>query len=430
MKRTEYDVIVVGARCAGAPTAMLLARAGHHVLLLDRATFPSDTLSTHLVHPPGVAALQRWGLLDRVVSSGCPAITRYSFDFGPVVIAGRPRPVDGAHDAYAPRRTILDSLLVEAAAGAGAEVRQGFTVEALTVQDGRVTGIRGHGPTGVREERRARVVVGADGRYSTVARQTHPEQYQELAPLSAMYYTYWGELPTDGFETIIRPGRGWAAWPTHDGLTLVVVGWPYAEFEANRADVEGNYLKSLELEPSFAARVASARREDVFRGGAVSNYLRKPFGPGWALVGDAGYNKDPITAQGISDAFRDAEQCASALDGWLTGRQSFATAMGGYQAMRDALVGPIYAFTTQLATLEPPPPEMQRLLAAMQGNQEAMDGFVSVYAGTVSPADFFAPENVETILASVQGDASAARTSSPTEREMPSASTSMSGTVL
>ena len=144
MNENQYDAIVVGARCAGSPTAMLLARKGYRVLVVDRATFPSDTVSTHLLHPPGVAALRRWGLLDRLVATGCPPIDTYAFDFGPFTLAGAPG-TDEAPVAYGPRRTVLDKLLVDAAAEAGAEVREGFTVEEILVEDGRVTGIRGHG---------------------------------------------------------------------------------------------------------------------------------------------------------------------------------------------------------------------------------------------------------------------------------------------
>ena len=136
MSAGMYDAIVVGARCAGSPTAMLLARKGYRVLLVDKATFPSDTMSTHLVHPPGVAALERWGLLDRLVATGCPPVERYSFDFGPVTIAGSPQPVDGVARAYCPRRTVLDQLLVDAAVEAGAELREGFTVDEVLAADG------------------------------------------------------------------------------------------------------------------------------------------------------------------------------------------------------------------------------------------------------------------------------------------------------
>ena len=399
MARNRYDAILVGARCAGSSTAMLLARKGYRVLVVDKATFPSDTISTHLIHPPGVSALKRWGLLDRVAATGCPPIDTYVFDFGPFTISGSP----GTHDApvaYAPRRTVLDKLLVDAASEAGAEVREGFTVEDLLVEDGRVVGVRGHGQGGQPVKERARVVIGADGLYSFVAKIVGPEQYNEKPQLLAAYYTYWSNLPMDGrFETYARPMRGFAAWPTNDDLTLVIAGWPFSEFDANRKDIEGNYMRTLDLAPEFAERVRAARREDRFVGMAVPNYFRRPFGPGWALVGDAGYTKDFITAQGIADAFRDAELCSGALDEALSGRQPYDTAMKRYQSTRDAHSIPMYEFTAQLATLEPPPPGLRQVLQAVHGNKEAMDGFARVNAGVTSPAEYFSEENVRRIFA-------------------------------
>ncbi|MGH9279115.1 MAG: NAD(P)/FAD-dependent oxidoreductase [Acidimicrobiales bacterium] len=394
----RYDAIVVGARCAGAPTAMLLAQKGYRVLVVDRATFPSDTVSTHVIHAPGVAALRRWGLLDRVIASGCPSIDSYSFDFGPFTIAGTPRPHDGISTAYAPRRTILDKVLVDAASAAGAEVREGFTVEDVLVEDGAVVGIRGRGAGGRSVVDRARVVIGADGRNSRVAAAVQPDRYNEKPQLLWGYYTYWSNLPIAAFESVIRPHRGWGAAPTNDGLTMLVIGWPYAEAGAFKADVEANYLATLELAPEFAERVRGATREDRFYGGGVPNFFRTPFGPGWALVGDAGYIRDPITAQGMTDAFRDAELCTSALDESLDGRRPFDEAMGAYQQARDAQVAGIYEFTTQLATLEPPPPDMQQLLGAVHGNPDAMDGFASVAAGTLAPEAFFSPDHVAQVM--------------------------------
>ncbi len=393
-----YDAIVVGARCAGSPTAMLLARKGYRVLVVDRASFPSDTVSTHFIHAPGVAALHRWGLLDQVIASNCQPVDTYSFDFGPVTISGTPRPSDGIATAYAPRRTILDTILVDEAARAGAEVREHFTVEEIVIEDGTVVGIRGHGEGGQSVVERARVVIGADGRSSNVAKAVGAAQYNEKPMLLWAYYTYWSGLPIDTFSTTVRPDRGWGAFPTNDGLTLVVVGWPNAESTAYKSDVEANYLKTLELAPEFAEQMRGAKREERFAGGAVPNYFRKPYGPGWALVGDAGYIKDPITAQGISDAFHDAELCTTALDAAFTGERAYAEAMADYQQTRDTLALPIYEFTTQLATMEGPPPEMQQLLGAVCGNQDAMDMFVSLTAGTVSPIEFFAPENIGRLM--------------------------------
>ena len=387
-----YDAIVVGARCAGSPIAMLLARKGYRVLVVDRATFPSDTVSTHVVQPRAAQALARWGLLDRLVSTGCPPIHTYAFDFGPFTIAGSPgtaaMPV-----AFCPRRTVLDKLLVDGAAEAGVEIHEAFTVDEVCVEEGRVVGIKGRTKQGTPVTERAEVVVGADGRYSMIAEVVRAERYHEKPPLLAGYYTYWSGLPMEGrFETYIRPNRGFAAAPTHDGLTMVIAGWPYAEFEPNKRDIEGNYRQVLALAPEFAARIHGAKREAQFAGAAVPNFFRRPYGPGWVLIGDAGYNKDPITAQGIADAFRDAEACAAALDDVLGGSRSFEAAMSEYQRIRDEHALPMYEFTCQLATLAPAPPEMQQLLGAICGNQRAMDAFVQMNAGTIAPTEFFSAE--------------------------------------
>jgi len=396
----DFDVIVVGARCAGAPTAMLLARHGHRVLLVDRATFPSDTLSTLVIHGTGVAALRRWELVDRVAATGCPPIDRYVFDFGPLTIEGTPRPCDGVSTAYAPRRTVLDSILVDAARDAGAEVREGFTVDEILMEAGTVLGVRGHGDDGSTLEARARVVVGADGWNSVVARAVDAPRYHAKPVLENAFYTFWCGLPVDAFTTYLRGDRGVAVIPTNDDLTLVLAGCPYAQARAFRADLEANYLGTLALVPELAKQLHAAERAERIVGGGVPNFFRRPFGPGWALVGDAGYTKDPVTAQGITNAFESAEWCTEALHDVLEGRRDFDDAMSEYQERRDTRALPLYEFTTQLATLEPPPPEMQQLLAAIAGNQAAMDEFVSVNAGTLSPEAFFDPARVEALLAS------------------------------
>ncbi len=329
----------------------------------------------------------------------------YKFDFGFFIISGTPSPIDGVAVAYGPRRTILDKLLLDGAAEAGVEIREDFIVEEILVEGDRVTGIRGHARGGESIVERSRVVIGADGRHSMVAKAVQAEQYHEKPQLQASYYTYWSNLPASGFEIYIRPNRGWGVVPTHDNLTLVVQGWPYAEFEQNKKDIEGTYLKSFDLAPEFAERLRQATREAPFRGAAVPNYFRKPFGAGWALVGDAGYNKDPVTAWGISDAFRDADLCASGLDDWLRGARPFDEAMADYQKTRDEDSKPTFDLTCNFATLEPPPPEMQQLLRATASSQGAQDQFVSMMAGTLPVPAFFAPDNVGEIMATAGAQA-------------------------
>jgi 2-polyprenyl-6-methoxyphenol hydroxylase-like FAD-dependent oxidoreductase len=392
----SYDVIVVGARCAGSPTAMLLARKGYRVLLVDRATFPSDTVSTHVAHPRAIAALERWGLLDRLIASGCPPIHTYMYDFGAFSIEGGPGTKDSPV-AYCPRRTVLDKLLVDAAVEAGVELREGFSVDDVLIEDGRVVGVRGSsGGRSVTDH--ARLVVGADGRTSMVAETVGAERYNEKPALLAIYYAYWSGLPMHGrFETYIRPFHGFAAADTNDGLTMIVAGWRLSEFPALKSDLGGHFERAFDLAPAFAERVRMAKRETRFAGAITPNFFRTPFGPGWALVGDAGYIRDPVTGQGILDAFRDAESCAAAVDAALSGKRSYDAAMRGYQHDRDADALAMYDFTYMLAEIDPPP-DTQRLLSAVSGNRKAMEDFVQMNAGTLSPSLFFAPSNIDAIM--------------------------------
>ena len=390
MSGHDFDAIVVGARCAGAPTAMLLARKGYRVLVVDRSTFPSDTLSTHIVQPHGAAKLARWGLLESVVATGCPALRTFAFHFGPLTIAGSPGTPDSPV-AYCPRRTVLDDILVRAAVDAGAELRDAFTVDEVLVSDGVVTGIRGRRKHGSSVTVTAPIVIGADGRHSVVAEAVAAETYHERPVLQGGYYAYWSVLPMDGrYEIFIGDGTAFVAAETNDGLTMIVGGWPVAVYEQKKHDHEAAYLSLFDAAPAFRERVRRARLASKIFGGATSNFFRKPFGAGWALVGDAGYLKDPVTAQGIADAFRDAELLTDAIDAWRSGACSYETAMKAYQSTRDAASLPMYDFTCQLASFEPPPPEFQAMLGAMQGNRAAMDLFCRVNAGVASPAELFA----------------------------------------
>ncbi len=395
-----YDAIVVGARCAGSPTAMLLARKGYRVLLLDKAGFPSDTLSTHYIHQPGVARLARWGLLDKVAASNCPPARTMMLDLGPFALEGAPPPADGVAEGYAPRRTILDQILVDAAVAAGAELREHFSVDELLTDGERVTGIRGHATGGATVTEQARIVIGADGLHSPVARSVQAPVYNLTPALTCAYYTYWSDVPIQGGELYPRPDRMIVAAPTNDGQTLAIVFWPQADFHAVRADIEGNYLKALDLAPGLAERVRAGTRSERFRGTAdLPNFFRQPYGPGWALVGDAGYHKDPILAQGITDAFRDAELLTAALDAGFAGRQPLAAALAAYQRQRDEQAASGFQTTLQFAHLQPPPPEMQQLFAALSHNQAQINLFFGTFAGTVPAQEFFAPENLGAIMA-------------------------------
>jgi flavin-dependent dehydrogenase len=395
-----YDAIVIGARCAGSPTAMLLARKGYRVLVVDRATFPSDTLSTHAVKYAATASLHRWGLLERVMATNCPPITRGTLDLGPFALSGSAPPLDGIGHACAPRRYLLDAILAEAAVAAGAELREGFSVQEIVFDDGRVAGVRGRAAGGATVEERARIVVGADGLHSLVARAVAAPVYNDRGVLCCGYYSYWSGLPVSGVEFYPRPGQVVLTFPTNDGLTVVYAGWPAARFHKVRADVEGSFMAALDLIPAFAERVRAGRREERFAGTAdLPNFFRKPYGPGWALVGDAGCHKDPITGQGITDAFRDAELLAEAIDAGLTGRQSLDDALADYERRRNEAMMPIFEFICAQASLQPPPPEMVQLFTALIGNQEQIDRLLGTIENSVPIPEFFSPENIGRIVA-------------------------------
>ena len=394
-----YDAIVIGARCAGSPTAMLLARKGYRVLLLDRAGFPSDTLSTHYIHQPGGARLQRWGLLDKVVASNCPPVRQQRLDLGPFALVGTPPAADGVTAGYAPRRKVLDQILVNGAVAAGAELREHFSVQELLTDGERVTGIRGHAAGGAIVTEQARIVIGADGLRSLVARSVEAPTYHVRPTFTCAFYTYWSDVSVEGTELYPRPGRMIVVGPTNDGQVLSIVFWPNAAFQEIHADIKGNFLKSLELAPGLAERVRNGKQSEQFRGTAdLPNFFRQPYGPGWALVGDAGYHKDPILALGISDAFRDAELLAEAVDAGLAGRQSLADALAAYKRQRDEQAAPGFEMTCQFAGLEPPPIEMQELFAALRYNQEQTNRLFGTIAGTVPGSEFFTPENIGRIM--------------------------------
>jgi 2-polyprenyl-6-methoxyphenol hydroxylase-like FAD-dependent oxidoreductase len=399
-----YDVIVVGSRCAGASTGMLLARRGYRVLLVDRATFPSDTLSTHFLPPRGVAGLARWGLIDRLRASGARPVNPITFDAGPVAVTSDAEPVDGIAEALCPRRTILDRLLVDAAVEAGCELREATTVEELLWDGGRVAGIRararGAGGAGRGVTERARLVVGADGRHSRVARLVGAPTYDTHPALIGVFYTYWSGLPVPGVEFHVRAGRHVYLFPTHHDLTCVYVAWPAGEFDAYRADVDGNYRRTLALVPGLAERARDAERVEPFRGtNDLPNYYRTPYGPGWALVGDAGHHKDPTTGMGISDAFRDAELLASAIDQGLSGAAPLASALGGYEAERNRRSRPLYAWTLRSAALADPAP-MLPLLDLIKDDPAARTRFMSVITGTVPYWEVFGDARASTAAAS------------------------------
>ncbi|HEX5441440.1 MAG TPA: NAD(P)/FAD-dependent oxidoreductase [Ktedonobacterales bacterium] len=388
-----YDVIILGARVAGSPTAMLLARKGYRVLLVDRATFPSDTMSTHQIQVPGGIALKRWGLLDAVMATGLAVAHHVQLDNDGIVVKGAFPTVEGVAGVYSPRRYLLDNILARAAVAAGAELREGFVVRDLLWEGGRVVGILGEGHNSASVSERARIVIGADGRHSLVAKVVKAAVYDEQPTLTCGYYSYWEGVSPLGGEIYSRGRRMGGAWPTNDSLTMIYVAWPASEFKTFRGDVEGNYLATVRQ--FFGERIDQGQRvERVVGSGEMPNFYRRPYGPGWALVGDAGYIKDPITGLGISDAFRDAELLANALDAGFAGRQPLETALASYARQRNAASKPAYALTLDTARLRPRTAVQMELLRALAHDPAAASQFFGVLTGVVKPDDFFTPRNM------------------------------------
>ena len=326
-----YDVIVVGARCAGSPTAMELARRGHRVLLVDRAHFPSDTMSTHFIQIPGIARLHRWGLLEDVMATGAPALTKGVLDMGGEVAEAdfpTPGPLPGL---AAPRRTVLDKVLVDAAVEAGAVLREGVMVDSLVTEGGRVVGIKGHSATESEVEERARIVIGADGRNSVVARFVEAENIEYNMPPAGGYYSYWSGVDCDAAELFLYDDQFTVAFPTNDGLVTIALVLTEHWYQESRKDPEASVTAALDRLGSLGERVRKGKREhDLIPATNLPNFIKNPAGPGWALVGDAAYHKDPTPADGITDAYRSADLLVAAVDDFLAGRSSEAEAMNRY----------------------------------------------------------------------------------------------------
>jgi len=394
----SYDAIVVGARVAGSSTAMLLARSGLRVLAVDRATFPSDAISTHQVQLTGVAALRRWGVLQAVEEAGTPATRHVRFETPDAVLDGHFPSFEQGDALYSPRRTLLDQVLVDAARAAGAEVRENVTVDDLLIEDGVVVGVRAREGNGPPFEERARIVIGADGKHSKVADVVEAPIVRSVEPRTVACYTYWSGFPVGGGEIFQRPKRSVGLWPTNDGLTMSFIEWPIDEFDAFRADIEGNVVATMEL-VGLGERVHAAERAERIRTTPdVPNVIRTPYGPGWALVGDAGLVMDPITGQGISDAFRDAELLCDAITNGFAGASPLDAALAGFAAARDRARTPMWEFTVGLASFSPPKPEERILFQRLAGDQAETDRFLGVLAGVIPIREYMTPSNLRKLM--------------------------------
>jgi 2-polyprenyl-6-methoxyphenol hydroxylase-like FAD-dependent oxidoreductase len=372
MPTHRHDVVVVGARAAGAATALLLARLGHDVVLVDRAVFPADTLSTHQIARTGVVQLRRWGLLEAVLASGAPAIRKVTFTAEGQSTTRAIKDKSGVDLLVAPRRYILDTLVAEAAAAAGADLRLGVTITGVHLDDaGRATGVYGHDGTGAAVDIEARFVVGADGLRSRVARAVGAEIIEDRGDDGATQYAYYTGVPWDGIELIVTDRALTGVFPTHDDQACIWICGPSADArDARRAAASREEAFTAYLDrtaPELAERLRAGRRTSAVTGMLrTPNFLRSAHGPGWALVGDAGYHRDAVAGHGISDAYRDAELLARALDPALRGAAAEPTALAGYQHERDQALRDIFDLTCALAGYPPVPEfvDLQKQLSA------------------------------------------------------------------
>jgi flavin-dependent dehydrogenase len=375
----SYDVVVVGARAAGAATAMLLARQGRRVLIVDRGSYGADTVSTHGLMRGGVLQLHRWGLLDRVIAAGTPPIRRTTFVYGrDDDVAITIKPSYGVDALYAPRRTVLDPILVDAAVAAGAEVRYGVTVTGVSRNaSGRVSGVVGRDAAGRPLAIDAGIVIGADGLRSRIASSVGAPIERAGTGSTAVVYGYWTGLATDGYEWVYRPGAVAGVIPTNGGQACIFAG--AAPGRLGAGGIEALYEVLVAAAPALADRVAAAiPPRTVRRFAGPPGFIRRCWGPGWALVGDAGYWKDPISVHGLTDALRDAELVARAVVAGDGDAADEAEALAEYQATRDRLSAELFETVDVIArhdwTEDEIPGLLLRLSSAMAEEVEVLAG--------------------------------------------------------
>lgn len=386
-----YDVIVIGARCAGSPTAMLFAQQGYRVLLLEKARFPQDTLSSHYIHQQGIALLNRWGLLDRIRDSGAQPITHQRYEGPGVRIEGFSLPIDGLRTTYAPRRYVLDPILADGAVAAGVDFQQGCAVNDLLFDGDRVTGVRYTTPAGTVTTEEARLVVGADGMRSLVARKTGAPNVIEHPRMTCTYYSYWSGVPSD-FELYERTGRWIGVLPTNDDLTLLMAYFPQEDFGHVRKAVEPAYLDAFRTTaPELYERMQAGERvEQLYGTGHQDNYFRKAYGPGWVLVGDAVNHKDSITARGITEAFVQAQTLTDAIGQNLHEDTALKRALRRYEnSLGDEALNH-YQGALNVAELKPE--SRTEMLRKLVGHQEHIDRYFSTLSGACSIDDFYNDE--------------------------------------
>jgi len=394
-----YDAIVVGARCAGSPLAMLLARQGHRVLVVDRSTFPSDTVSSHYMHQAGLSRLQSWGLLDEVIAAGTPSARLMNYSHRDVSFSGFADPIDGIDAVYCPRRIVLDEILVNAARRAGAEVLESVTVTDLVRDGSAVAGVRGRVGDGTETAFRAPIVIGADGAHSTVAKRVDAPLYNVRPASGFAYYSYFEGLDWDLHHRTGLHERWVGAWPTNGGH-LVAVMATRPQLKQFRQDVAGEFQATIDdVVPDLAVQFRDqARRTEPFIPMRYpDNFYRQAFGTGWALAGDAGYHKDPLTGWGMTDSFHQAEALAARVHEGLAGERPMEEALAEFAKWRDEETAVLYDYTTTVAELSTLPPFFQAVLGAVAASEKWTTTMLGWIAGGVEDYEIYSPDGLQAL---------------------------------
>jgi flavin-dependent dehydrogenase len=370
---------------------MLFAQAGYRVLLLDRASFPADTLSTLYIQPPGVDRLRRWGLLGAVEATGCPPLDRVVYELGDVHIEGCCRAIEEVPAAYAPRRHLLDQVLADGAVAAGAEFRERCQVTGLLEEDGRVAGVTFTASGGMTVTERCALVVGADGMRSAVAELAGAPKVVENDRLTCAYYTLWRGVEAV-FELYEGPDGWVSAVPTNDAV-LVSAYFPQERFDTVRASAYEHYRECVHRNaPVLHAQLEQAEQTERLRGtGDQQNFFRQAAGPGWALVGDAAHHKDSITARGIGDAFLQAELLAAKVGADLRDETRLDSALKAYGEERDALLADGYRATLLVASTGARE-QRRALLRAVSTSPDLKQRYFDTVAGARPVSELYTPE--------------------------------------
>jgi flavin-dependent dehydrogenase len=388
----EYDVVIVGARVAGASLALRLGRAGVRVLLVDRDRFPSDTLSTHLLTPAAVAFLEELGVREDVEAIGLRRITRLRTTIEDCAFEG-PCMAPAPAYALAPRRDALDAILIRhAVEQPSVELRQATLVEGLLCEGERVVGVHlASGPV------RARIVVGADGMDSRVARWTSAGSYNDIYARRPVYYGYYRGLapfPEPTMELHLQGGMIGFVFPMEPGRDCIALELQSEDFPHFRRDALNQFEQRLRLLPGLGQRLAGARIEGRLKGTrGVPGFFRNAYGSGWALTGDAGCSKDPSTGLGIGDAFLQSRLLADAITAFFAGGD-WASTMAGFQARRDEALLPWYLATAAFADAGPTPPEAMPMLRTVLSNP----GLVRLLAKAMPQFPDMVPERYQPML--------------------------------